>query len=179
MVFEALEFAVEAHGRAGHMRKGTRFPYVIHPLRVAWILERHGHDEPVIAAGLLHDTIEDTDVTKEDLAERFGERVAQLVEAVSEADKSASWRERKGATIEKVATAEPDVLALLAADKLDNVRSIRDTLAERGEQTWELFKGGRDDFAWYFRSLAEAFLARDPESALFQTLDREVDAVFS
>jgi (p)ppGpp synthase/HD superfamily hydrolase len=147
---------------------------------VAWILERHGHDEPVIAAGLLHDTIEDTDVTRDELADRFGEQVAQLVEAVSEADKSASWRERKSATIDKVASADEDALAVLAADKLDNVRATADDLAGSGEEeTWAKLKTGRDDQAWYYRSLADAFLARDPENDLFQTLAREVEAVFS
>lgn len=178
-LFPALAFAVEAHGRAGHLRKGTRFPYVIHPIRVAWTLERHGYDDEVITAGLLHDTIEDTDVTAEEIAGRFGERVAGLVVAVSEADKSAPWEERKRATIEKVDSAGEEVLAILAADKLDNVRATRDDLAEAGEEaTWAKFKTGRDDQAWYYRALAEGFLAREPENLLFQTLGNEVDAVF-
>lgn len=178
-LFGALAFAVDAHGRVGHLRKGTRFPYVIHPIRVAWTLERHGYDDEVITAGLLHDTIEDTDVTAEEIAERFGERVARLVEAVSEADKSASWEERKSATIAKVDGAQEDVLAILAADKLDNVRSIRDDLAEAGEEaTWAKFKTGREDQRWYYRTLAEGFLAREPENKLFMTLETEVAAVF-
>jgi (p)ppGpp synthase/HD superfamily hydrolase len=178
-LFDAVAFAVEAHGRVGHLRKGTRFPYVIHPIRVAWTLERHGYDDEVITAGLLHDTIEDTDVTAEEIAERFGDRVAKLVQAVSEEDKKASWEVRKTATIEKVATAGEDVLAILAADKLDNVRSIRDTLAERGEATWHIFNTGREDQAWYYRSLSDSFLARDPENDLFKTLAAEVEAVFA
>jgi (p)ppGpp synthase/HD superfamily hydrolase len=179
MLFDALAFAVDAHGRVAHARKGTRFPYMIHPIRVGWILERHGYDDELVAAGLLHDTLEDTDVTREQIAERFGDRVADLVEAVSEADRTAGWNERKGATIAKVAEAEADVLPLLAADKLENVRSIRDTLAERGEdKTWSLFKAGRSEQAWYYRSLADAFLARDPASKLFRTLETEVEAVF-
>jgi hypothetical protein len=179
MLFDALAFAVDAHGRVEHTRKGTRFPYMIHPIRVGWILERHGYDDELVAAGLLHDTLEDTDVTREQIAERFGTRVADLVDAVSEADRAAEWSTRKGATIAKVADVDADVLPLLAADKLDNVRSIRDTLAERGEdKTWSLFKTGRAEQAWYYRSLADAFLARDPESKLFRTLETEVEAVF-
>ena len=128
---------------------------------------------------MLHDTIEDAEVTAEELAERFGERVARLVQAVSEVDRGASWRDRKGATIEKVAAADDDVLAVLASDKLDNIRSIRDSLAERGEtETWALFKVDRPEHEWYYRSLAEAFLERDPSRDLFQTLKTEVDAVF-
>lgn len=178
-LFGALAFAVEAHGRVGHLRKGTRFPYVIHPIRVAWILERHGYDDELAMAGLLHDTIEDTVVTAEEIADRFGERVAELVVAVSEENKNAPWGERKSATIAKVAAAGPDVLAVLAADKLDNVRSIRETLAERGEdETWALFKTGRAEQVWYYRSLADAFFARDPDHDLFRTLRNEVDAMF-
>jgi hypothetical protein len=179
MLFDALAFAVEAHGRIEHTRKGTRFPYMIHPIRVGWILERHGYDDELVAAGLLHDTLEDTDVTRDQIGERFGDRVAELVEAVSEADREAGWEERKRMTVAKVSDVDAEVLPLLAADKLDNVRSIRDTLAERGEdKTWSLFKTGRSEQAWYYRSLADAFLARDPESDLFQTLATEVDAVF-
>ena len=178
-LFPALAFAVEAHGRVGHLRKGTRFPYVIHPIRVARTLERHGYDDEVITAGLLHDTIEDAHVTADEIAERFGERVARLVEAVSEADKSAPWEARKRATVAKVPSAGQDVLAILAADKLDNVRATRDDLAEAGEDaTWEKFKTGRDEQAWYYRTLAEGFLRREPENLLFQTLGNEVEALF-
>lgn len=180
LLLDALSFAVEQHGHVRQARKGTRFPYLIHPIRVAWILERHGYDDEIVAAGLLHDTLEDTNTTKAEIAERFAERVARLVEAASEADKTLAWSDRKGATIAKVAEADSDVLPLLAADKLDNVRSIRDTLAERGEdETWALFKTGREDHAWYFRSLVQAFLDREPESKLFRTLAGEVEAVFS
>jgi (p)ppGpp synthase/HD superfamily hydrolase len=179
LLLDALSFAVERHGRVSQARKGTAFPYVLHPLRVAEILRRHGYDDELIAAGMLHDTIEDAEVSVEEISERFGTRVARLVEAVSEADKTLSWRERKGATIEKVPDADEDVLAVLAADKLDNVRSIRDSLAERGEdETWALFKVGKADQAWYYRSLAEAFLAREPTNDLFRTFKAEVDAVF-
>ena len=178
LVFEALEFAVEAHGSVGHLRKGTRFPYLIHPIRVGWILERHGYDDELVAAGLLHDTLEDTRATSEEIAERFGDRVAGYVEAAT-ADKSLGWRPTREATVAKIAKLDLDVLPLLAADKVDNVRSIRDTLAERGEEeTWRLFNSDRSDNEWYYQSLSEAFLARDPEVRLFQTLASEVAAVF-
>jgi (p)ppGpp synthase/HD superfamily hydrolase len=179
VLLDSLSFAVERHGRVSQARKGTAFPYVLHPLRVAEILRRHGYEEEVIAAGMLHDTIEDAEVGVEEISGRFGPRVARLVEAVSEADRTLTWRERKGATIEKVPDADEDVLAILAADKLDNIRSIRDSLAERGEdETWALFKVGKADQAWYYRSLAESFLARDPASDLFRTLEAEVDTAF-
>jgi (p)ppGpp synthase/HD superfamily hydrolase len=177
-LYEALAFAVEAHGRVRQARKGTSFPYVIHPLRVGEILYRHGCDEDVIRAGLLHDTIEDAQVTRDELAARFGERVAELVVGASEPDRSAPWRERKQHTIEHVRTAPGDVVEVLAADKLDNVRSIRESLAERGDETWKLFNAGEADQRWYYRELARAFLERDPDDELFRTLAVEVESVF-
>lgn len=178
LIFEALEFAVHAHGSVDHRRKGTRFPYMVHPVRVGWILERHGYEDELVAAGLLHDTLEDTEATTAEIAERFGERVAGYVEAAT-ADKTLGWRETREATVAKLKKLDAVVLPLLAADKVDKVRSIRDTLVERGEKdTWVLFNSDRRDNEWYYRSLSEAFLARDPEVPLFQTLAAEVDAVF-
>ncbi len=177
-LYEALAFAVEAHGRVRQARKGTAFPYVIHPLRVGEILYRHGCDEDVIRAGMLHDTIEDAQVSRAELAERFGERVAELVVGASEPDRNASWRERKEHTIAFVRTAPADVLEVLAADKLDNVRSIKESLAERGDETWKIFNAGEADQRWYYRELARAFLERDPDDELFRTLQVEVESVF-
>ena len=177
-LYQALAFAVEAHGRVRQARKGTSFPYVIHPLRVGEILYRHGCDGDIIRAGLLHDTIEDAQVTRGELAEHFGDRVAELVVGASEPDRAAPWRERKEHTIAHVRTAPHDVVEVLAADKLDNVRSIKESLAERGDETWSIFNAGKDDQRWYYRELARAFLERDPDDELFRTLALEVETVF-
>ena len=159
-------------------RRGTSFPYVIHPLRVGEILYRHGCDEDVIRAGLLHDTIEDAQVSRDVLAERFGERVAEVVVGASEPNRSAPWRERKQHTIEHVRKAPGHVVEVLAADKLDNVRSIKESLAERGDETWKIFNAGEADQRWYYRELTRAFLERDPDDELFKTLAVEVESVF-
>jgi (p)ppGpp synthase/HD superfamily hydrolase len=169
---------VEAHGRVRQARKGTSFPYVIHPLRVGEILYRHGCDGDIIRAGLLHDTIEDAQVPREELARRFGERVAELVVGASEPDRSAPWRQRKEHTIAFVRSAPHDVLEVLAADKLDNVRSIKESLAERGDETWSIFNAGEVEQRWYYRELARAFVERDPDDELFKTLAVEVETVF-
>jgi (p)ppGpp synthase/HD superfamily hydrolase len=177
-LYEALAFAVDAHGRVRQARKGTSFPYVIHPLRVGEILYRHGCDEDVIRAGLLHDTIEDAQVSRDELADRFGERVAELVVGASEPDRTAPWRQRKEHTISHARTAPDDVAEVLAADKLDNVRSIKESLAERGDETWQVFNAGEDQQRWYYTELAKAFLERDPDDELFKTLAVEVESVF-
>jgi (p)ppGpp synthase/HD superfamily hydrolase len=177
-LYEALAFAVKAHGRVRQARKGTSFPYVIHPLRVGEILYRQGCHEDVIRAGLLHDTIEDAQVTRDELAGRFGGRVADLVVGASEPDRAAPWRRRKEHTVAHVRTAPGDVLEVLAADKLDNVRSIKESLAERGDETWSIFNAGEADQRWYYRELARAFLERVPDDELFGTHALVVGSVF-
>lgn len=131
-------------------------------------------------AGFLHDTVEDAGVTYDELRAEFGDRVATLVEKASEPDKTLDWRARKQHTIDRIAHEDdPEALTLKAADTLDNVRSIRETLRAEGEErTWARFRRGRQDQHWYYRGLAEAFIARDPTRPLFQTLDAEAQELF-
>lgn len=178
----ALAFAAAAH--ATQPRKGTSFPYVVHPIRVAEILYRHGCEPDVVVAGLLHDVLEDTGAEVEELRNQFSPRVARLVESVSEPSKlRGEDRPRVERMDEAIAhvTTEPDldVLRIIAADKLDNVRSIRDTIAERGASaTWALFNAPAEEQSRYYRHVAEALTERHPREALFQLLTLEVQAVF-
>lgn len=174
---KALSFAVEAHGN--QPRKGTTFPYVIHPIRVAEILDLHGCAEHVVIAGFLHDLTEDAGITLEEIALRFSADVARLVEGASEADKTEPWRVRRERTIAAVPTAAADVLELVAADKLDHVRSLREAIAVKGaKRVWARFNAGKEDQCWYYRTIAAALLETDPESRLFRTLDFEVQTLF-
>ncbi|MDQ2983474.1 MAG: HD domain-containing protein [Actinomycetota bacterium] len=177
---EALTFAADAHAAVRQGRKGTDFPYVAHPIRVAEILDRFACDDDVVIAGFLHDTIEDAHVSAEDIAAAFGGRVADLVTAVSEPDKSLPWKKRKAHTIGYLQQVqERGVLALAAADKLDNVRAISDTLRHLGEKkTWALFNATKGDQHWYYRSIAGVLLEREPKSSLFRTLDFETQTLF-
>ena len=93
MIFKAINYAAKAH--SGQHRKGTKIPYIIHPLGVAKILIEYGCADHVVIAGILHDTIEDTTVTFEQIKDIFGSAVADLVEAESEPDKSDTWENRK------------------------------------------------------------------------------------
>ena len=122
MIDEAIEFATKAH--AGQFRKGTKRPYIVHPVEVADIVATMTQDEEIICAAVLHDTIEDCEgITEEVLREKFGERVASMVALESE-DKSKSWEERKGATILRLKTAPRPVQMIGLADKLSNMRDI-------------------------------------------------------
>jgi hypothetical protein len=106
--------------------------------------------------------------------------VRNLVESVSEPDKAARWKIRKQLTIDLLeATSDPDILALTAADKLDNVRSTSDMLLRFSEPTvWGHFSAPQSEQAWYYHSIAAVLLGKDPSSTLFQTLDRETRELF-
>lgn len=139
LVREALTTATEAH--AGQVRNGSGgMDYIEHPKAVAELLAEHGHGEDVLAAALLHDVVEDSETTVEDLRERFGEPVAGLVAVLSDDESIESYRDRKAEHRARVARADGDALAIYGADKLTNVSMLRRTYAEQGEAVAEEFK---------------------------------------
>lgn len=155
MIDEAIEFATQAH--AGQFRKGTKRPYIVHPVEVADIVATMTKDEEIISAAVLHDTIEDCEgVTEAILRERFGERVASMVALESE-DKSKTWEERKGATILRLKQAPRSVQMIGLADKLSNMRDIDRDYPVEGEDLWKRFRmQSKTAIAWYYRGILEA-----------------------
>jgi (p)ppGpp synthase/HD superfamily hydrolase len=180
MLYDAIELAARAH--YNQVRKGTEIPYIVHPLAVAGILIRSQCSEHLVIAGLLHDTIEDTPVTIGEIRSQFGSEVADLVTAMSEPDKKASWEDRKAHTIEYLGNmANDDVLLIALADKLDNVRAIREGLESNGEKFWERFNRPREKQQWYYESLHEVFSARvrrEPALTLLAAFKVGVNMVF-
>ncbi len=151
VIEKAIEVAAKAHDH--QYRKATSLPYITHPFTVGMLLMNYGYAEEIVAAGILHDTLEDTELTLEDLRRDFGDVIAELVKGASEADKSLSWEERKQATIENLAFAKKDLCLVVCADKLHNLRSIRKEMELNGEKVWERFKRGREKQAWYYREI--------------------------
>jgi len=179
IIFDAIEFAALAH--RGQFRKGTDLPYIVHPVGVGKTLIEAGCSEEIIAAGFLHDTVEDTPVTIEDIEKKFGKKIASIVRGVSEPDKSDTWENRKKHTIGMLQNAPYDVLMVEVADKLDNIRAIRDDYEKMGDSIWAKFKRGRDKQAWYYSSLVEAFgdiLKEEPGLSLYKEFKSEVEKVF-
>lgn len=165
MIDRAIELAARAH--AGQVRKGTDIPYIAHPYAVGMMLARVGCEDEVVAAGILHDTVEDTDVTLEQLREQFGERVASIVAGCSEPDRWRGWEARKEHTLAYLPTAPRDVRLVALADKLHNARSILADFGRGGEGTWSRFKRGRTQQEWYYRGLVAALCSpRDGEEPL-------------
>lgn len=179
-LYDAIELAARAHHN--QVRKGTEIPYIIHPLAVASMLIRIKSPEPVVIAALLHDVVEDTPVTVREILAQFGPEVADLVTALSEPDKRAPWEERKAHTIEYLEKkANEDVLLIALADKLDNIRAIREGLEIDGEKFWGRFNRPREKQRWYYERLAAAFstkVSREPALTLLAAFKVEVKRVF-
>lgn len=132
LVRDALGAAREAH--AGQIRNGSGgAPYIDHPVAVAGLLAEHGFAEEVLAAALLHDVIEEGATALEEIRVRFGEPVARLVDALTDAEAIEPYELRKEAHRARVAGAGPDALAIYAADKLANIRALRRAYAAEGE----------------------------------------------
>src|SRR5476649_2884608 len=142
LIDQAIEFAAKAHRY--QFRKGTDIPYISHPFGVGMILQKAKCKEELIIAGILHDTLEDTDTTEEQLRNQFGEKVLKIVKGCSEPDKGASWEERKKHTLDYLKDAPVSIRQVTCADKLHNLRSIKRDLDSMGEVIWGKFKRGQD-----------------------------------
>ena len=152
----AIAFAVEKHKNG--LRKGTKMPYIVHPLEVMHNLMLMGADKNLMAAGVLHDTVEDTDATLEEIAEKFGEDVAVLVASHTEKDKALPWKTRKEIALEHLKHATKREQMLVLADKLSNMRAIARDYDKILDKLWERFNRGKDDQGWYYRSGAASLL---------------------
>lgn len=139
LIREALAQATEAH--AGQVRNGSGgMPYIEHPKKVAEHLAEHSYGDHVLAAALLHDVVEDSETTVEDLQQSFGEPVAGLVAVLSDDESIDDYRTRKDEHRGRVAIADGDAFAIYGADKLTNVATLRRAYAEQGESVREEFK---------------------------------------
>jgi (p)ppGpp synthase/HD superfamily hydrolase len=128
----AFQSAIDAHH--GQRRDADAVPYVVHPLEVAAMLEVHGYDDRVTAAAVLHDTLEDTQLTADELRERFGGEVADLVVVLSDDEHIGDEPERKAALRDQVGRAEGEAAAVFAADKVSKVRELRIRLSREPNQ---------------------------------------------
>ncbi len=151
----ALTYAAELHRE--QQRKVSGVPYVGHLLRVAGIVLEYGGDEDEAIAALLHDAVEDQGGSPvlEEIRRRFGEAVAKTVLGCSDTQTRPKppWQERKQAHVEHVRTASPSVRMVVAADKLDNARSLLHEYRVRGESLWSFFHGGRSGTLWYYDAM--------------------------
>ena len=171
---KAFLFALYAHGE---QKRKDGLPYIMHPVEVAMELARNGADEDLICAGFLHDTIEDAFITREQLATAFSDKIADLVSSDSE-NKEDSWEKRKSDALEALRVpGDRDHKMLMCADKLSNLRSLREGLESDGEAVWQRYKRGREKQAWLFH---ETVLALSPLEglAMYEELKHLTQEVF-
>ncbi len=174
----AFDWAAVWHKDQQRKYPGAQVPYMSHVAGVAAILSRHGFGEEVVAAGALHDVLEDCGVSYDDLAAKFGTNVAELVRHVSEEDKSLSWEERKKRYLEHFAHKPWEAQAITLADKIDNFQSIVVCARVFGDP-WAMFKRGKDAQVERFRALHDAArrLAPHPIIDEYARALSEVEAV--
>jgi len=155
---QAMRWAARCHD--GQTRRSSATPYFEHVAAVALILDRAGFDEEVVIAGLLHDIVEDTPATGEDVAMRFGAAVAEIVRHCSEVKTDAHgtkrpWIDRKRDHIAAIVDAPPAARGIILADKLHNLICIELDLRE-GRPVWSEFHAGRDQVLWYYHAMIDA-----------------------
>lgn len=179
---KATCFAVEKH--SGSFRKGTKTPYIVHPVEALAIAATMTDDEEVLAGAVLHDTVEDTDTTIEEVEELFGKRVAELVAAESEdkrREKSSedTWKIRKEETLEHLKTAPKEVKIITLGDKLSNMRAIYKDYVVLGDDLWNRFnQKDKNEHYWYYSSIAE-LLSELKDFPAWQEYSELIKKVFS
>ena len=158
LVSEAIVFSTNAHD--GMRRRKSNLPYILHPMEVGAIIGSITDDQEVIAAGILHDVVEDAGITPEEIGEKFGGRVMELVAAETEnrheeLSPEESWRIRKEESLEKLRTTDDiAVVTMWIGDKLSNIRTIYRDFRVEGDALWNKFHQSDVSVqAWYYRSI--------------------------
>ncbi|MEN9407657.1 MAG: hypothetical protein RLZZ455_873 [Candidatus Parcubacteria bacterium] len=168
-IIKAIQFATAAHEH--QKRKGKEVSYIMHPLSVGLLLASSGAPEEIIIAGILHDTIEDTEVTYKDIEKEFGKHIADIVNDVTEQDKSLSWAERKRLALDHVATMHPDSLLVKTVDVLHNMSDQLEDYKKEGDSMFAKFNAGKEQQLERYEKLIEALQKRNVKNPLLPTLE--------
>lgn len=174
---DAKEFAIKAH--KGQVRKvEPDKPLVIHPIDVANILKEYGFSKYVVDAGYLHDVVEDTNYSLEDIKNNFGEKVYKLVKNATDEDKTLSWEVRKQAKIDKIKKLDLDSKALICADKISNLEDLRNLFGKIGKYDFSRLKRGFEKQKWYYESIYNSLIENTNNEPIFDRLKYLIDQVF-
>lgn len=172
---EAFALARELHGK--QFRKGTKIPYLTHPMAVASLVIENGGSETEAIAALLHDAAEDQGgkATLEKIRKRFGDEVASIVDGCTDTyeDPKPPWKPRKKKYLEHLRDASRSVKLIAAADKLHNARTMLADYRVIGEELWKRFNAPKEDLFWYYHEALEALKAGGP-APLVEELDRVI-----
>ena len=189
----AIIFAVKAH--SGTERRGKGYPYIVHPLEAVEIVATMTADQELLAAAALHDTVEDTDVTVEQIRAEFGDRVAELVAAETDQipgqagndvmagsdrpSEEETWHARKQAAIDRLSNASREAKMVALGDKLSNMRAIARDYAIQGDALWNIFHAkDPKDHEWHYRGLADA-LRELEDTFAYKEFENLINQVFA
>ena len=183
MIDKAILFAASAH--KGMVRKGSKQPYIFHPLEVLNLVSMMTLDDDVLCAAVLHDTVEDTGVSIEEIKNEFNDRVAKLVACESEnkrgnVNKADTWALRKQETIDLIKSIDDEGAKMVClADKVSNLRSFHLGLLEKGEDFWNLFnqKDPKMHY-WYYNELKKALVSLK-DYAVYKEYCFLIDVIFA
>jgi len=181
IVSQALVFATQYHQH--QHRKGTKIPYMTHLLNVCKLVAEYNCSDEVLAGALLHDIVEDTEITIEEVEVQFGKLVADIVRGATEleklekkaSEKESSWQDRKEHTIHFLAhEATTEQLLVSAADKLDNLRSIVYDYERIGNALWTRFNATKEQQAWYYSSIANIIAEKGNDNTVLKIFGDEM-----
>ena len=180
---DAVIYATQKHN--GKVRKVTGIPAILHSMEVAYIISTITGDMEVMVAGMLHEIVEDTDGTLEEIRAQFGDRIARLVDSETEPwfegmDKVLTWKMRKEESIKKLKSlGDRDVEILWLADKLSNIRSLAGAYSEQGDQLWQSFNQKDPQMhLWYYKTIAEVLEMHLNRTAVFKEYIKHLNSIF-
>lgn len=150
----SIYFATKAHN--GQKRKSDKdVDMIFHPFTVGMMLQKVNANENTVIAGILHDIVEDTKYTLEDIKSKFGQEIADIVSEVTE-NKKLEWKERKIEAINKIKTASIEGKLVESADKINNLECLYALYKEEGEKVWNSFNKPKEEQKWYYVNMYEA-----------------------
>ena len=173
----AIYFATRAHN--GQKRKSDKdVDMIFHPFTVGMMLQRSGASEEAVIAGILHDVVEDTRYTINDIKEEFGDDIAKVVLEVSE-KKELPWDERKQEAIDRIKIASIDGKLVECADKISNLETMYNLYVEQGDDIWKSFKRPKEKQKWYYTEMYKAVIENTIEdNNLFKRYKEVLEKLF-
>ncbi len=174
----AIYFATKAH--KGQKRKLEDVDMIFHPFTVGMILQRNGCDENIVSAGILHDVVEDTPYSFDDIEREFGEEIRNYVYDASEPDKTLKWEERKKHTIEHIKKAPLGSKLIVACDKISNLEDLLDNIEKNGkERAFKILSKNENMQKWYYSSVYESCIyGVDKSYPIFKRYKEILEKIF-
>ncbi len=172
---KAIFFATQAH--QGQKRKQKNVDMIFHPFTVGMILQRNGCNENIVSAGILHDVVEDTKYTFEDIEKEFGKEIRDYVYDASEPDKSLKWIERKKHTIQHIKAASLGSKLIVACDKINNLEDALSNIENDGKDN--VLSRNPEEQKWYYENVYKSCVENvDKNHPIFKRYKDILEKVF-